>query len=323
MASSMIRGKHVICRAGADAAGTTVITDGAVFQEDGIIMDVGPYEALRRTCQPDEEIGGPNFLVIPGLVNTHSHGRGVTTLQMGACDDCLETWILAGWGRRSYDHYLMTLYTAMQMIESGTTSVMYNHPQTPVNGLENDVSEILRAFSDSGMRTAFSVYFRERNRVVYGDDEAFLSGLPADLAADVEMYLAALDLPQADYFQLFEDTYAKYGEDPGGRVTVPIASDYAIAKEKTAEMAIALGLDPVDAGPLHMARNIEAMMLLYYIPYVQGREMGWEFYFRRINYWMCNKYVPEGGEEEAASAKNAPDLAHIPDIHGPPVPCPQ
>jgi predicted dinucleotide-binding enzyme len=108
----------------------------------------------------------------------------------------------------------------------------------------------------------------------------------------------------------------------GGPVTVPIASDHAIAKEKTAALAIALGLDPVDAGPLHMARNIEAMMLLYYIPYVQGKEMGWEFYFRRSNYWMCNRYVPEGGEEEGPSAANASDIANIPDIHGPPEACP-
>jgi predicted dinucleotide-binding enzyme len=114
-------------------------------------------------------------------------------------------------------------------------------------------------------------------------------------------------------------------DDPlmaGGPVTVPIASDHAIAKEKTAALAVALGLDPVDAGPLHMARNIEAMMLLYYVPYVQGRKMGWEFYFRRTNYWMCNKYVPEGGVAEEASAKNAPDVADIPDIHGPAEPCP-
>jgi hypothetical protein len=114
-------------------------------------------------------------------------------------------------------------------------------------------------------------------------------------------------------------------DDPlmaGGPVTVPMASDYAIAKEKTAAMAIELGLDPVDAGPLHMARNIEAMMLLYYVPYMQGRKMGWEFYFRRTNYWMCNTYVPEGGEEETRLAVNAPDVADIPDIHGPPEPCP-
>jgi hypothetical protein len=71
-----------------------------------------------------------------------------------------------------------------------------------------------------------------------------------------------------------------------------------------------------------MARNIEAMMLLYYIPVVQGKEMGWEFYFRRTNYWICNKYVPEGGEEEGGTAANASDIADIPDIHGPPEPCP-
>jgi hypothetical protein len=131
--------------------------------------------------------------------------------------------------------------------------------------------------------------------------------------------------PDAMVVKAFGTLGSNIIDDPlmaGGPVTVPIASDHAIAKEKTAALAIALGLDPVDAGPLHMARNIEAMMLLYYVPYVQGRKMGWEFYFRRINYWMCNKYVPEGGVEEEASAKNAPDIADIPDIHGPAEPCP-
>lgn len=223
MASSLIRGKYVICRAGADASESTVITDGAVFQRDGVIVDVGPYEKLKETTQADEVIGGPNFLVFPGLVNTHHHGRGVTTFQMGSCDDCLETWILAGWGRRSYDHYLMTLYTAIQMIESGTTSVMYNHPQTPVSGLEDDVSEILRAFGDSGMRTAFSVYYRGQNRVVYGDDESFLSGLPGDLAAGVRKFLAGSDISEEDYFGLFERMHGEYGADPDGKVTVLVS----------------------------------------------------------------------------------------------------
>ena len=85
---------------------------------------------------------------------------------MGACDDSLESWILAGWGRRPQDNYLMTVYTALQMLESDTTTVMYNRTQTPVSGLEEDVEQILRGFADSGMRIAFPVYFRERNRVV-------------------------------------------------------------------------------------------------------------------------------------------------------------
>ena len=219
MSSSLIRGKYVICRAGDDADSTTVISDGAVLQRDGVIVDVGPYDQLR-TSAVDEVIGGPNHVVFPGLVNTHHHGRGVTSFQMGICDSCLETWIITGLGRRPYDNYLVTLYTAIQMIESGTTTVMYNHPQAPVSGIEEDVAEILRGFEASGMRTAFSVYFRDQNRVVYADDEQFLAGLPSDLAAGMRKYLSSINMSKADYFKLFAQTYQKYGSDPNGRVKV-------------------------------------------------------------------------------------------------------
>ena len=220
MASSLIRGKYVICRAGDDADTTSVISDGAVLQRDGVIVDVGLYERLRTSSDADEVIGGANHLVFPGLVNTHHHGRGVSTFQMGSYDSCLEPWIVSNWGRRPYDHYLMTVYTAMRMIESGTTAIMYNHPQTAVAQLKEDVAEVMRGFGDVGMRTAFSVYFREWNRVVYTDDEEFMSGLPSDLAAGVRKYLSATELSMSDYFKLFEETHKKYSSDPNGRVRV-------------------------------------------------------------------------------------------------------
>ena len=87
---------------------STVITDGAVFQRDGIIEDVGAYDELRSRHQYDEDIGGRDYMVIPGLVNAHHHGRAGTGFQMCGCDDSLETWILAGWVRRPFDHYLVT-----------------------------------------------------------------------------------------------------------------------------------------------------------------------------------------------------------------------
>ena len=183
-------------------------------------MDVGPYEQLRRSADTEEVIGGPNHVVFPGLVNTHHHGRGVSTFQMGSLDSCLEPWIISNWGRRPHDHYLMTLYTAMQMIESGTTAIMYNHPQTAVPQLEEDVAEVMRGLSEVGMRTAFSVYFREWKRVVYTGNEEFMSELPSDLATGVRKYLSSSDLSQSDYFTLFEQTHKKYGSDPNGRVTV-------------------------------------------------------------------------------------------------------
>ena len=97
---------------------------------------------------------------------------------------------------------------------------MYNHPQTAVSQLEEGVAQVLRAFGDVGMRTAFSVYFREWNHVVYTGDKEFMSGLPSDLAAGVGQYQSSTDLSQSDNFKLFEETYKKYGSDPNGLVTV-------------------------------------------------------------------------------------------------------
>ena len=87
--------------------------------------------------------------------------------------------------------------------------------------------------------------------------------------------------------------------------------------------ALELGLDPVDAGPLRMARNIEAMMALYMVPLTQGRGAGWEFYFRRTNFWPCNEYT--GGEEVDAGipTSDAGNLAEFPETQGVPEPCPQ
>jgi hypothetical protein len=72
-----------------------------------------------------------------------------------------------------------------------------------------------------------------------------------------------------------------------------------------------------------MARNIEAMMELYLIPHTQGRDTGWEFYFRRSNYWMCNQYT--GGEEvdTGSQTSDAGNLADLPQTQGAPKPCPQ
>ncbi len=220
MSTSIIRGKYVICEAGVDSQSSRVISDGAVFQRDGVIEAVGAYSDIKAAHQVEEEMGGPGFAVIPGLVNAHHHGRGVSTFQNGCIDDCLETWILSGWGRRPYDHYLMTLYTAIQMIESGTTTTMYNHAQTPAKGLADDVSEVLRGFAASGMRTAFSVYFRERNRVVYQDDEQFMSKLPNDLAGPLRQFLSASNLSEDDYFSVFQSLHQRYSDKPDSRVTV-------------------------------------------------------------------------------------------------------
>ncbi len=93
-----------------------------------------------------------------------------------------------------------------------------------------------------------------------------------------------------------------------GPVTVPLASDDRAAKEAVAEVVAAMGLDPVDFGPLRMAREIESLQMVYMIPLVQRREQSWEFYFRRSNHWHCQP----GSEEWYAPVFDQDNLATWP-----------
>lgn len=133
-------------------------------------------------------------------------------------------------------------------------------------------------------------------------------------------------IPEAKVVKAFGTTGSYVIDDPdraGGPVSIPIASDHRDAKETVARIAAELGLDPVDAGPLRMAANIEAMMELYLVPITQGRDINWEFYFQRSNYWSCDPYT--GGEdvESGLSPEQLSDLARMPMTQPAPESCEQ
>jgi cytosine/adenosine deaminase-related metal-dependent hydrolase len=72
LASSLIRGKYVISRV-VSRTDVQLIADGAVFQRDGKVVEVGPYDDLATRYQPDEVLGSPEHVVMPGFTNGHHH----------------------------------------------------------------------------------------------------------------------------------------------------------------------------------------------------------------------------------------------------------
>jgi cytosine/adenosine deaminase-related metal-dependent hydrolase len=183
MNTTIVRGRQVVCGiTGRDSA--EVIDNGAVVVRDGEIVEVGRYDELLGRYQPAEVIGSSRHVVIPGLINAHHH-VGLTPFQLGSLDMPLETWIVARWALREVDPYLDTLWCAIQMIESGITTVQHNHMAArlpPEMGLYDAASQVLDAYDASGMRVAFSMFTRDQNHLVYEDDERFLSTLPSELA---------------------------------------------------------------------------------------------------------------------------------------------
>jgi predicted dinucleotide-binding enzyme len=109
-------------------------------------------------------------------------------------------------------------------------------------------------------------------------------------------------------------------DDPlvvGGPVSVPIAADDRDAKEQVARIVAAMGMEPVDAGPLRYSREIEALARLYMVPLLQRRTAAWEPYFRRSYFWEC---IWSG--EYSDPVGDADNLATMPQTQGPARACP-
>src|SRR4029453_12301138 len=90
-----------------------VLEHGAVVVEGDRVLAVEHYETLRARYPEAIELGSEDHIVLPGLVNSHQHGQGLTTVQLGLLDDYLEPWGAAFWGRcHPLDAYLDTLSRA-------------------------------------------------------------------------------------------------------------------------------------------------------------------------------------------------------------------
>src|SRR4051794_33758754 len=205
MGSSLIRGRHVVCRV-LSRTETEVVDDGAVYQEDGRIVAIGKHDELARRYRPDEVLGSPDHVVLPGFVNSHHH-VGLTPLQLGSPDHPLELWFASRMAARDIDFYLDTLYSAFEMIRSGITTVQHLHGRVPgpLDRIARAAGEIIRAYKAVGMRVSYSYGIRDQNRLVYEADEAFVKRLPAETAPEIGEMLRRQAIPLEANFELFDD----------------------------------------------------------------------------------------------------------------------
>jgi 5-methylthioadenosine/S-adenosylhomocysteine deaminase len=221
MSRSLIRGRYVICRA-LDRYRAEIIENGAVLQEDGVILEIGDYEDLARRHVVDEVLGSENHVVLPGFVNAHHH-VGLTPLQLGSPDMPLELWFGTRLAARSVDLRLDTLYSAFEMVESGITTVQHLQGRLPVPlaNMLAGATDTLRAYQDLGMRVSYAHGIRDQNLLVYEANEQFLARLPEDLARELAPMLARQLAPLDDHFALFDALRSRFADDP--RIAIQLA----------------------------------------------------------------------------------------------------
>ena len=107
--------------------GFSLFDPGALAVKDGKVLAVGPSADLSKRYAPRASFDARGNIVMPGLVNTHTHAA--MTLLRGIADDLpLEKWltehIFPAEGKNVSPEFVYdgTLLAALEMIEGGTTT---------------------------------------------------------------------------------------------------------------------------------------------------------------------------------------------------------
>lgn len=173
-----------------------VLSDHAVAVEQGRIVALAPIAEARERFAPGETVALENHVLIPGLVNLHTHAA--MSLMRGLADDLpLMTWLHDHIWPAEAKHvspdfvYDGTLLAAAEMLRGGVTCVndMYFYPEAAG-----------RAFLDAGMRAALGLIAVEFPTQYAGDPEAYLAkGLATRDALRHETRLSFCMAPHAPY----------------------------------------------------------------------------------------------------------------------------
>ncbi len=204
----ILRGKHLLTDPRRKSAG--LVPDGAVAIVKGLVAETGPFPAIAAKYPGVRVLGDGTQLLLPGLVDAHSHGRGLSPIQKGVKNDFLENALYDWSAMRVLPPELTAGICAWRHLRSGCTTLHHN-------GFDDDGPEgarrartAIRTYLDSGIRLTFSPGLRDESKLVMGGEQ-FLQTLPRELAEAARPMVAFDREGLADqYFALFEELHGRF-----------------------------------------------------------------------------------------------------------------
>lgn len=160
-----------------------VVLDAAVLIEDGRVVGVGPLPALRRQAPlaPVRELTGR--VLLPGLIDAHSHLRGLPTCAHDIADGPLEHWVVRLAAMAPVDPRADALAAAVDAVTTGvTTAQVLHHTFADEDGYLDALTAAVDALTTAGLNA----------EVVLGltDQAEFVpSALEAELTAEQRRWL--------------------------------------------------------------------------------------------------------------------------------------
>jgi hypothetical protein len=207
----LVRGRHVITDPAVGDPG--VLEDGAVLVSGSRITEVGAWAALRRRHPRARVVGNGRQLVMPGLVDAHSHGRALSPIQKGVLNDYLENNLLDWAFMPVFDPELMASLAAWRHLRSGCTTMHHMGFDTEGPQAPGRCEKAIRTYLRCGLRIAFAPGVRNVDKLVL-DSAAFLETLPPDLQAFAAP-LVNVDAKrmEEEYFALFEHLHGRFASE--------------------------------------------------------------------------------------------------------------
>ncbi|MDR7523479.1 MAG: amidohydrolase family protein [Armatimonadota bacterium] len=220
--------QRILCKyliADPDRLRDGVISDAALIIDGGRVLAAGPAWQLQQEFGHLPTFGDPEgWLALPGLVNAHHHGRGLSTVALGIDDAPLEFWLPALLGARHPDIYANTAYAAALMLRAGVTTSIHSHAGGgTAQAYRASVEDALRAYHNVGVRVALAMGIADQQLLAYHPDASLMEEAPKPVRAHVARWfdLARPYIDTGDYFGLFDAIREQCGEGrPYPRATV-------------------------------------------------------------------------------------------------------
>lgn len=170
----LVRGGHVIIDTG------TILKDAAICIEGETVKEFGSWSEMQQKYPAADVLGDGTSLVMPGLIDAHSHGRGLSPIQKGVLYDYLENAFL-DWSAMVYlPNDLCSALSAVRHLRGGCTTIHHTGWNDEGPKALEQARQAINSYRETGIRLAYSPAVRDRNRFCI-DEGDFLKTLPAEL----------------------------------------------------------------------------------------------------------------------------------------------
>jgi 5-methylthioadenosine/S-adenosylhomocysteine deaminase len=181
---TLIKGGRLLDPGAGRADAVDILTAGDTIEEVG-----PPGLAAPETSA---EIDARDRLLMPGLINGHTHGHGALAKGMVGDRLPLEAFLTSSGalssGRSVEDKYLSTLLSAVEMIRKGCTACYDLHVEYPVPSPDG-MQAVGQAYHDAGMRAVVAPMMADKT--LYQALPGLMDAMPANVRAEVERIQAA------------------------------------------------------------------------------------------------------------------------------------